>query len=587
VGGPESDSDTHGLGGRSVSHMSQGQGYWVASDGKWYPPELHPSRRQPESEPSVPPSGRPVGPVGYPGPQGATASFSSTWQSTNPAWGGTQTATLPHPVPQFGLDRDAFALNSKPSAPRRRSNRSALRWGSVVVVVVLVAVGTIVAVSTPRPTWDPRVLGIVHFDEQHRGLTFKEPVKVEFLGSAQFDKQVSVPQPTSKADRSEQRLALSELRALGLVHGNVNLATSENNLNQSDVVGLYVDDKKTVFVRGTALTPYVRVTLAHELTHALQDQYFDLQKLDANVKNGDDDALTALIEGDAVRDQNLYQQSLSPADQQLYQNEQNQFDSGSGQAANVPEILSDIQEFPYAFGPTFVDSLDADGGTAAIDHAFRDPPVAEAQIVDPAQYPIGWTPARVATPALPAGQRKLDTPSSFGQVSLFEVLGSRLGYDQAWSAVQGWQGDNSVPYKDHGQTCIAIDVDMANPAAAANLDGAAQAWARAIPGATVTQHGTLIDLRSCDPGANGPVVPTITPSAFDVLSARSAIIDEVMTSNQVDFPLAKCVADKVLVGVGPSGYGELTANNLSASQQTQLEQLAATSASNCQAEGVH
>ena len=56
--------------------------------------------------------------------------------------------------------------------------------------------------STSRPTWDPRVLAIVHFDEQQRGLTFKQPVKVEFLGNAQFDKEVSVPQPTSKADRT-------------------------------------------------------------------------------------------------------------------------------------------------------------------------------------------------------------------------------------------------------------------------------------------------------------------------------------------------------------------------------------------------
>ncbi len=571
-----------------MSDMSQGPGYWVASDGKWYPPELHPSRRQPQSEPSVSPSSAgPVGAATYPGPQGASAPFSLSPHGPTPGWGGTQTATLAHPVAQIGFDADAFALSSNPSAPRRRSKRTALRWGSVVVVVVLVAVGTLVAVSTSRPTWDPRVLAIVHFDEQQRGLTFKQPVKVEFLGNAQFDKEVSVPQPTSKADRNSQRLALSELRALGLVHGNIDLATSENNLAQSDVVGLYVDDKKTVFVRGTAMTPYVRVTLAHELTHALQDQYFDLQKLDANVKDGDGDALTALVEGDAVRDQNLYEQSLSPADQQLYQNEQNQLDAGSGQTANVPEILSDIQEFPYAFGPTFVDSLDATGGTAAIDHAFRDPPQAEAQIVDPAQYPIGWTPARVAVPALGSGQRRLDTPSSFGQVSLFEVLGSRLGYDQAWSAVQGWQGDNSVPYKDDGHTCFAIDVDMAGAPAATNLDDAAQAWARGVPGARVTQHGTLVDLRSCDPGPNGPVPPTITPSAFDVLSARSAIIDEVMNSNQVDFPVGQCVADKVLAGVGPSGYGELTGNNLTTSQQTQLEQLAATSATNCQAEGVH
>jgi hypothetical protein len=41
-----------------VSDTSQGPGWWLASDGKWYPPELHPSRRPAppegaEAEPTV------------------------------------------------------------------------------------------------------------------------------------------------------------------------------------------------------------------------------------------------------------------------------------------------------------------------------------------------------------------------------------------------------------------------------------------------------------------------------------------------------------------------------------------------------
>jgi hypothetical protein len=425
----------------------------------------------------------------------------------------------------------------------------------------------------------------VHFDEAHRGLTFKQPVKVEFLNSAQFDKEVSVPQPTSKADFAAQGLALRALRALGLVHGNVNLAASENSLTQSDVVGLYVDSKRTVFVRGTTLTPYVRVTLAHELTHALQDQYFGLAKL-RDQASGDDTAVTALIEGDAVRDENLYEQSLSSADQQTYLREQNQLQVTASKTAAVPEILSEIQAFPYNFGPTFVDALAQNGGTAAIDRAFRDPPVSEAQIADPDQYPIGWSPVRVASPALRAGDRRLDTPSPFGQVSLFEVLGSRLGYGQAWNAVQGWEGDNSVPYEDHGHTCVAIDVAMSGTGSAAGLAGAAHAWASSIPGATVSEVGKTVDLRACDPGPKAPGPPTITPSAFDVLSARASIIDGISTANKVDFAMGRCITDKVLVGVGPAGYGELVASALSATQETQLQGLAATSASSCQSEGV-
>ncbi len=571
-----------------MSDVWQGPGYWLASDGKWYPPALHPSRLGPASAPSMPTfdaghiesPGRPASAHEFP-------RFSSPTQSAGSSWDNSRTATLQRPVGQFGPDTDMFAMGPDTTGQRRRINRRSLTVGSAVAVAVIVIVGVLVTVSGQSTKWDPRVLGIVHFDEQHRGLTFKEPVRVEFLGAAQFNKEVSVPQPTSTADRAAESRALDELRALGLVHGNVNLAASENKLSQSDIVGLYVDNKKTVFVRGTALTPYVRVTLAHELTHALQDQYFNLDKLRQGVTGGDDTALTALVEGDAVRDENLYEQSLSAQDQQAYQQEQSRLEKGgAGQSAGVPEILNDMLSFPYAFGPTFVDSLASKGGTASIDRAFRDPPVAEAQIVDPVEYPIGWSPAQVATPVLSAGQRRVDKPSPFGQVSLFEVLGSRLGYDRAWSAVQGWQGDNSVPYKSGGRTCMAIDVDMGSTASAANLSAAARDWAHAIPGATVTQAGKTVDVRSCDPGPKAPGPPTINPSAFDVLSARASIIDAITTGDQVDFAMGKCVADKVLVGVGSSNYGELTANTLSASQQTHLQQLVASGAANCQAEGV-
>ena len=541
----------------------QGPGYWLASDGNWYPPEARP---------------------GVPVEDHSHHAYAPSEVGAH--WGGYGTATLHHPIERTWPSVDGFAMGPREPARRRLVDRRGLRWGAVVVVVLLVAVGIRSAVSGGTPKWDPRVLGIVRFDEQHRGLQFKQPVKVEFLSSSQFDKEVAVPQPTSKADRAEQSLALRELRALGLVHGNVNLAASENTLSQNDIVGLYVDSKKTVFVRGTALTPYVRVTLAHELTHALQDQYFDLDKLRQAVTNGDDTALTSLIEGDAVRDQNLYEQSLAPADQQAYQQEQSQLEGGAGKTAAVPEILTDQLNFPYALGPTFVDALAAKGGTASIDRAFRDPPVSEAQIADPVEYPIGWKPVRVLPPALPAGDRRLDRSSPFGQVSLFEVLGSRLGYDRAWHAVQGWQGDNSLPYRDHGHTCMAIDVAMANAASATTLFHTALEWARTVPGATVTLKDSTVALRSCDPGPKAPGPPTITPSAFDVLSARAAIIDSVMTGNQVDFALGQCIADKVIVGVGASHYSELVANTLSSTQETQLQELAAGSASSCAAEGI-
>ena len=107
----------------------------------------------------------------------------------------------------------------------------------------------------------------------------------------------------------------------------------------------------------------------------------------------------------------------------------------------------------------------------------------------------------------------------------------RLGYGPAWAAVQGWQGDNSVPYRDHGTTCVAIDVAMDSPTSAGPLAAAGRQWALTMPGASVTQVGRRVDLRSCDPGAGAPAPPVISPTAFDVLTARSQIIDQAVSSS--------------------------------------------------------
>ena len=527
-----------------MSDVSQGVGWWIASDGKWYPPELHPSVR-----------------------------------------------VAPPPVLPFDLTTTA-SPTPVGSGPRpRRVSRRVVMAGSAILVALIALGATLAAVSgsggpTYPAAWNPRVLGIVHFVEHERGLTFLHPVKMEFLGRAQFNKEVSVPQPHSAAGRTSLTRALQEMRALGLVHGNVNLAQSENQLQQSDVVGLYVPQKKTVFVRGSSLTPFVRVTLAHELTHALQDQHFDLTRLRSST-SGDDSALTALIEGDAVRVQNAYEQTLSAADQAAYQKESDQFQGPSNQSSGVPEILSDILAYPYAFGPTFVDTLVAQGGTTAIDNAFLHPPVAQAQIIDPRTYPVGWKPVPMKTPSVPAADRVTDPASPFGQLLLFEVLGSRLGYASAWNAVQGWQGDVALAYRDRGSTCDAIDVRMKTSVQSSAFAAAARQWASdAATHGVVRRSGRQTTIRSCDPGPDAPLPPTISPSAFDVLAARAQLIDGLMSGSHVDFALGACVSDQVVADLGPSRYSELLASTLSTGQRSQLRQYVVDGAITCRGNGV-
>ncbi len=53
-----------------MSDTSQGPGWWMASDGRWYPPEANPSRPPPPPPPMPPP---PAGPMMYAPPEVGTA----------------------------------------------------------------------------------------------------------------------------------------------------------------------------------------------------------------------------------------------------------------------------------------------------------------------------------------------------------------------------------------------------------------------------------------------------------------------------------------------------------------------------------
>ena len=457
----------------------------------------------------------------------------------------------------------------------------ALLVGAAAAVYVFVAPGP--AADHPA-AWDARVLPLVRFVEAQRGLTFKHPIAVEFLDDSAFQKKVAVPAPESKKDKADAERTVSTLRALGLVRGKVDLSAAFDTLTKSDVVGLYVPEKKTVFVRGTQLDPYARSTLVHELTHGLQDQYFDLAKLKDDAPGGDTTAVTSLIEGDAVRIEESYQKELSAPDQKLYETAQATALKRSKDAAGIPEVLSDFFGFPYAFGPVLLDSLVLLDGNKSVDAAFRSPPSSEAQVVDPITYPTFDQPTKVPAPELPTGATKLDHAVPLGMVSLFAVLSSQLDYSTAWTAVQGWTGDAYVPYKQGGTTCVVADVAMKDAASTSRLADAAHHWAGHLPGATVSSSNTTVRIRSCDPGDAGAPLPTRKPSPFAVLAARAQFIHGAVGSG-AGISLARCVADGLITALGPKGYGELTSDELTPAQLAQIQKLVGGSADRCRATG--
>src|SRR5205823_972720 len=142
-----------------------------------------------------------------------------------------------------------------------------------------------------------------------------------------------------------------------------------------------------------------KMVIAHELTHALADQNFDLDALQAAAK-GDDDrdlALSALIEGEAtltmlgamMDDWDGAKVAKIPAadlDRTFSLMMYLMPVFGGPSLRTAPPILSESMIFPYVRGLVFCARLTNDGGWEALDAAYHNPPLSTEQILHPEKY---------------------------------------------------------------------------------------------------------------------------------------------------------------------------------------------------------
>src|SRR3546814_7554365 len=126
----------------------------------------------------------------------------------------------------------------------------------------------------------PILARLAEFVEDERGLTFAHPVHVDFLTAEQYSSQTtSDPEGVADEEQAELDRYASELRAFGLATREVDLFEAYNAVSDAGTLAFYDPSDERIQVRGTEVTVGLQVTLVHELTHALQDQHFDLERL--------------------------------------------------------------------------------------------------------------------------------------------------------------------------------------------------------------------------------------------------------------------------------------------------------------------
>jgi len=326
------------------------------------------------------------------------------------------------------------------------------------------------------------------FVESARGLKFVQPVDVSVLGDKALKRALSGGDPVQ--DNYSDAVEAGVLRALGLVRPGDDLGAADT-ADDDTTAGFYDTDTKELVVRGGRLTPFVRQVLVHELTHALDDQHFDL---DPDL--ADDEAalaFDALVEGDAVDVELRYKRSLSEEEQRQSEAEEDASFAGVD-AGNVPEIFLDLGDFPYSDGPDLIAALRAAGGTARGDDAFRSPPSTSAEVLHPSRYLAGK--GRAGVPDVRADGRVVDD-GVLGEFVLSRVLAESAPDAEAAREADGWAGDRYVAWKTGKRMCVRATVVTDSDAEGAELAAGLRQWAGGHAGATVDPAGPAVTFSRC------------------------------------------------------------------------------------------
>lgn len=242
--------------------------------------------------------------------------------------------------------------------------------------------------------------------------------------------------------------------ALDLVTERFDLRRTITQLYSSQVAGLYDPRADQMILASDLGDEELKVTLYHELVHALQDQHYDLdqahhwrpEETDAQA------ALQALAEGDATAAMLQVASGGRPlAETQLAEKAlsmQAMLLQASPELGEVPGVLIRGMVAPYVDGLAFVRFLRERGGWAAVDRAWRERPVSTEQVLHPEKYLAHEAVAPVAPIAVPPGFGKATYRDVMGEQGLRLLFEEWTSVTEAAQAASGWGGDRLALFAD-------------------------------------------------------------------------------------------------------------------------------------------
>jgi|SRR5271165_3039384 len=314
------------------------------------------------------------------------------------------------------------------------------------------------------------------------GWQLKTPLKKSIRSRQEIHAYV-LEQMNEEKDAKERYASGRSAEAFGLIPKGFNLDSFLVDLLTEQIAGLY-DPKAHEFYIADWIEPEEqRMVMSHELTHALQDQYFHIDAWTKAARPNDDAEMAreAVLEGSAMagmleytfRDKGIKLRDLPDFDPSLFVGDL----SETPMLKKAPPFIKDSLMFPYFSGLTFSMSVLRKGGWKSFDDVFAKPPANTQQIMHPDLYRVDKVPAPLkadlpgAVPA--AGWNKLEQ-NSMGEFGWKEILKEFLDDDRAKKLAAGWDGDDYVTFeqKDSKRLMLFTRIRFSNDEVAGNFFGA-------------------------------------------------------------------------------------------------------------------
>ncbi|MFC1671979.1 hypothetical protein ACFL01_02465 [Planctomycetota bacterium] len=245
------------------------------------------------------------------------------------------------------------------------------------------------------------------------------------------------------------------LKLFGAISEHEDIGNLLTSIYESQAGGFY--DYHTKILYRIAGSPLRKAILAHEYTHALQDQQFGMSNLPLEIKENDDRALAALsvVEGDAMLVTSDFILRY-PDMETVLGTVSSAADATSTEVLRkAPAFIREIIQFPYLKGTAFADLIRTHGGWEAMNALYERPPASTEQILHPEKYigemrddpqsvEVAITLARLQEVSPEAWERVHH--NVMGEYAVYVLLRARASRENAAVASHGWDGDRYATY---------------------------------------------------------------------------------------------------------------------------------------------